>query len=126
MLLQTVRPVVVEWWTQVVRFAEERYAEWVRTPISQRQLVKCNPTIPKRYQDIEQYLSPRFLEALPVRLKTAVWTEKVSGVEIPVAGMLFRVYTFMQPGGMEERDSLYKTLASPNVCTHPDTALKEL
>ena len=40
--------------------------------------------------------------------------------------MLFRLLTWMQPGGLEEHDALRKTLTSPNPCVQPQAALKEL
>ena len=92
----------------------------------QRGHVKCALVLLQRYADIEQWLSPRILDTLQVKLKATVMQEQVMGLNIPVAGMLFRLYTLMQPGGLEEHDTLHKILTSPNPCVNPEAALKEL
>ena len=82
--------------------------------------------LPKRYEGIEMRLRPCIIALMPAKLKEAVTREKSMGLNIPVAGVLFRLFTWMQPGGLEEHDSLYRTLTSPNPCVQPQAALKEL
>ena len=124
--LRTTRPVVLQYWNFVVKAAEDMYQVWLDAPPMQRSQVKCLVGAPRRFEDIELYLHPRILAAVPSKLKDAVMQEKSIGLDITTSGVLFRLFTWMQPGGLEEHDALHKTLTSPNPCVQPQAALKEL
>ena len=125
-LLSSTRPVVTQYWDKVVQTADDHYNRWIVAPFMEKGLITCEPHIPARFEDIELWLRPRLLEAIPTKLKETILQEQQLGMNIPVAGMLFKLDLLKQPGSLDEHDSLIKMLTSPNPCGQPDSALKEL
>ena len=119
MLLAGTRPVVLKYWYKVVQIAEERYNQWVTAPLMEKSQITCEPQIQAKFEDIELWLRPRIMEALPLKLRKTLLQEQQLGMNIPVAGIFFRLDVLMQPGNLDEHDTLLKQLTSPNPCSHP-------
>ena len=113
MLLSGTRPVVVRYWNKIVHIADDHYNRWVIAPIMEKSLITCEPQIPAKYEEIEMWLRPRILEVIPTKLNETILQEQQLGMTIPVAGMLFKLNVLMQPGNLDEHDTLLKTLTSP-------------
>ena len=116
----------MRYWNKVVQSADDHYHRWVIAPIKEKSLITCEPHIPAKFEEIELWLRPRILEAIPTKLKETILQEQQLGMNISVAGMLFRLNVLMQPGNLDEHDSLLRMLTSPNACGQPEAALKEL
>ena len=72
------------------------------------------------------WLHPRILASMPAKLKEAVMQEKSMGLNIPVAGVLLRLLTWMQPGGWKSMIHYTGHCRALPRAIQPHAALEEL
>ena len=125
--LKTTRRVVVDWWRWSNSCAERHYKTWLKMPIMERHKLKLTPdTLPRRWESIEDWFLPKIMAIVPTKLKDSVMQERVYGIDARVVDVLYSLLKLLQPGSMDEQDHLQKVMTSPNPCSQPEAALKEL
>ena len=88
--------------------------------------MKAQDPLPTRYKEVESWLYPKVLGTLPESIREHAQQERRFGLAPRVTDLLFKLLVHMQQGTLDEKDSLHKTLTSPNPCTNPAAALREL
>ena len=92
----------------------------------ERTRLKVQDPLPSRFKEVESWLCPKVLAALPETIRDYAQQERRFGLVPLVTDLLFKFLVHMQPGTLDEKDVLHKTLTSPNPCTSPAAALREL
>ena len=127
MQLKTTRRVVVDWWKWSNSCAERHYKTWLKTPIMERHQLKLTPdTLPRRWESIEDWFLLKIMAIEPTKLKDSVMQGRVYGIDARVVDVIYSLLKLLQPGSMDEQDHLQKMMTSPNPCSQPEAALKEL
>ena len=125
-LLRTTRRVVMEWWEWSYHTAEVSYKKWLKLPVLQRNLFRATGPVPRRWEIIEDWFYPKFLDKVPGKIKEAAIQSCTYGDRRNVADLLFELLKLVQAGGLEDQGNVLKTLISPNPCEEPAAVLKEL
>ena len=100
------------WWDQVLAVAAEAYAQWL--PL-QRLHIRPRAVEDEggRWSRVAQRAQAMLVAALPPGLKAEVLAERAA----TAWGILFRVFTRYQPGGLAERSQLLRGLVEPRMPT---------
>ena len=81
MHLRTTRAVVIEWWGWVTSISEDYNRAWIPSPLRQRpQSTRVNTSLPPRYQYIDSWFVPRFLQLVPPRARELFTAEQNLGL----------------------------------------------
>ena len=99
-------------WSQVMRVAQDAYANWQRAGPLEKSLVVCDLPLElqdARYARLESRALGMLLESLPSRVKD----ELVVTRGMTCANAIFRVLLAYQPGGLAERQRLIQHLTDP-------------
>ena len=100
------------WWSQVMRVAQDAYANWQRAGPLEKSFVVCDLPLElqdARYARLESRALGMLLESLPSRVKD----ELVVTRGMTCANAIFRVLLAYQPGGLAERQRLIQHLTDP-------------
>ena len=120
------RPIGNDWWDLVWRVADQHYKAWLILGPLERNQVRANLVMPRRYETIEKWYYGRFLGLMPDIARDANQQYRVYGTERCACYIIFRLLKHAQPQILEEQDNVVKMLTSPNPCREPQAALNEL
>ena len=124
--LKATRPCVVSWWEWSNDKADELYQHWLKAHPTERMHLKIECALPRRWETVEGLMKPKLLKTMPPKLEEEVKQERVYGMDDRVVDILYKLLKMMKPGSLEEQDHLLKRLTTPDPCSKPQTALKEL
>ena len=106
--------------------AEIAHSVYLTAPIVQREGVAVGPRNPSKWVQLETWIKPRVVAAMPQHLKKQLQQRGVQGVRDEVQDILYQLMKTCHPGTPDEKQAVISQLQSPNACSRPDTALNEL
>ena len=124
--LQATRPVVEDWWRWCCDISDATYQRWLKMHPTTRVQLAVTEELPRRFSTVENWIKPKLLNVIPVKLKEEVQQERVYGMNDRVVDILYKLHKLFKPGSLEEQDQLRRQLTSPNACSRPQAALSEL
>ena len=126
-VLRTTRRVVIEWWDAAYNKAEVSYKKWLQSPVLEREHIRATMVpVPPRWETVEDWFYPKFLEKMPPKIKEAAAQACIYGGRRTVSDLIFELLKLVQAGGLDDQDHVLRALVSPNPCKEPAAALKEL
>ena len=106
--------------------ADAVYQQYIVFPVMMRESLDVKAAVPREWQQIEAWLKPKFIAALPDSTRHYVSQQGMAGVVLSVSQCLFRLMRLMAPGSLDEKDLVLKQLQSPKPCRSAAAALTEL
>ena len=101
------------WWEESLSIAQEHYARWLTMTPLDRLRAKPVVVVEPALQRIEQRGIAMLLGALPDQLRR----DLVSGRQLSVVHILYRLHVAYQPGGGAEKTQLLKSLVETKFAT---------
>ena len=101
------------WWEESLMVAQEHYSRWLRLSPLERLRSKPQVEVDPAFQRIEQRGIAMLLGALPDQLRR----DLVSGRQLSVVHILYRLHVAYQPGGGAEKTQLLKNLVESKFST---------
>ena len=101
------------WWEESLMVAQEHYSRWLRLSPLERLRSKPQVEVDPAFQRIEQRGIAMLLGALPDQLRR----DLVSGRQLSVVHILYRLHVAYQPGGGAEKTQLLKNLVESKFFT---------
>lgn len=120
------RPVVQGWFNFVWDAAYAVYLRWLKASLLERSQIRCEVTLPPKYQWLDNYMAKYFHDAMPKKIQEVCRAESLHGSRKTCPQMLYLVFQHEGPGNLADRDAVLRRLRSPSVCTDPAAALTEL
>ncbi|OLP77777.1 Copia protein [Symbiodinium microadriaticum] len=102
-----------EWWRAVIASTEETYRKWLAaTPLERLSLAPDNTEAltSGRWQRLNARVSALLLSAMGVDLRADMISQRISQDAVK---MTYRLYTWFQPGGSDEREDVLRRLQNP-------------
>lgn len=101
------------WWEESLSIAQEHYARWLTMSPLERLRAKPAVVVEPALQRIEQRGIAMLLGALPDQLRR----DLVSGRQLSVVRILYRLHVAYQPGSGAEKTQLLKNLVETKFAT---------
>ena len=101
-----------EWWDRVMRVAESTYRTWQAAAPLHKSQIQCLPPEDlnsHRFARLESRALSMLLESIPECIKQ----DMVVSRNMTCVNAVYRILITYQPGGLEERQRLIKSLAEP-------------
>ena len=102
-----------EWWRAVIASTEETYRKWLAaTPLERLSLTPDNTEAltSGRWQRLNARVSTLLLNAMGTDLRADMISQRISQDAVK---MTYRLYTWFQPGGSDEREDVLRRLQNP-------------
>ena len=110
------------WWEESLSIAQEHYARWLTMSPLERLRAKPVVVVEPALQRIEQRGIAMLLGALPDQLRR----DLVSGRQLSVVHILYRLHVAYQPGGGAEKTQLLKNLVETRFATGTSDLLTQV
>ena len=102
------------------------YQEFIRTSIQQREKIIPRVSMPIEWKQIDAWMRPKLLEAVPNDIKQWVSMRAREGTIDSSHCVIFYVLKTFGPGGAEEKIQLSSNITNPKCCSQPRAAQLEL
>jgi hypothetical protein len=119
-------PHLIAWWEWCLREAEVAHKSFLKTPLHQRESILPGAPMPSAWLQMEAWVRPRILEAMPKDIREWVHTRALRGVVDPSHLLVFYLMKSFAPGGADEKVHLISSVLNPHVCSQPRAAQVEL
>ena len=119
-------PHLIQWWKWCQKEAEAAYKVFLSKPLHQRESILPTSPMPAAWQQLEAWIRPRILDAVPKDIRVWVDMRARQGVVDPSHVLVFYLMKAFTPGGAEEKVHLINMVLNPSVCSQPRAAQVEL
>jgi len=128
-VLQTLIPcgkTLSEWWRWCLEQAAVAYKVYLSASIRERESILPTQAMPVAWTQIDSWLRPKFLDAVPADVKSWVHQRAMKGQHDETHVLLFWVFKLFSPGSADEKITLEAAVRNPAVCSNARSAHLEL
>ena len=104
--LEAAGPHMTQWWSWCWQMAESAHSVYLAAPIMQREGVAVGPRNPSKWAQLETWIKPRVVAAMPQHLKKQLQQRGVQGVRDEVQDILYQLTKMCHPGTPDEKQAV--------------------
>ena len=114
------------WWKWCLEKAGIAYRRFLAAGINERESIQPTEPFPEVWVQIDSWMRPKLLEAIPQDVKNLVESRHRQGKQDDTHHILFWVHKIFCPGSMEEKLAVTSNIINPRACSNPKAAQSEL
>jgi len=115
-----------DWWKWCLHKAGVAHKQFLAAPIHTRESIMPLDTLPSAWVQIDSWMRPRLLEAVPSVIREWVSMRGRNGKVDETHLIIFWVVKQFGPGSAEEQVAINNNILNPHVCSQPRAAQVEL
>jgi len=114
------------WWSWCQRASGVAYQRFLKAHMSERESILPTETMPVAWDQIDSWMRPKLLEAIPGVVREWVGMRARQGRLDGTHVIIFWVVKQFGPGSVEEQVAINSNILNPSVCSNPRAAQIEL
>ena len=115
-------PHLKAWWKWIVQKAMIAYGAFMKANIHVRESIIPLDSLPTVWEQIDSWIKPRLLAAVPKDINDWVFQRARQGVTDDSHVVLFYIMKKFAPGGADEKIHLNNSILNPQVCSQAKAA----